>query len=306
MNNQGAQPALWSASQPRSGSLSQDSEVIGRLESILGRRVCSLTPLAGGMIAEVVAATLSGGETVVVKHDATGAGHLDVEADMLRHLSTHGAVPVPAVRYADPTLLILAHLAGEPATAVAEPHLAALLAALHGVTADAFGFGAATLSGTLLLPNPWTASWVDFFRDQRLRFAANAAAGNGTLPDHLYARVERVAERLDALLIEPVAPSLIHGDVWRNNVLAVGPRVTGLIDPSICYADPEQELAYMALHNGFSSQFFDAYAAHRPIDPDFWHTRQYVYQLYPHLLHVYFFGPSRLPELDAGLRRLAG
>lgn len=290
---------------PRAEGDSPEPALIDRLESILGVRPTSLTPLKGGMIGEVMAVTLRSGEQVVVKHDATGAGRLDIEAAMLRHLGTHSTVPVPSALFADPTLLILEHLAGGPATEVAEPHLAELLAALHDVTSDRFGFGDATLSGTLLLPNAWTPSWREFFRNNRLRYVASAARRNGTLPQNLHDRVERIAERLDGLLSQPPRASLIHGDVWRNNVLAVGERVTGLIDPSICYADPEQELAYMALNHGFSARFFDAYAALRPIDPEFWRTRQYIYQLYPHLLHVYFFGPSRLPELEEGLRRLS-
>jgi fructosamine-3-kinase len=277
-----------------------------RLAAILGRRVVSLTPLTGGMIAQVVAVTLADGETVVVKHDPSGTGRLDVEGTMLRHLREHSALPVPVVQYADPTLLVIEHLPGKPATAAAEPHLAELLAALHAIQANRFGFGQDTLSGTLLLPSPWTGSWVAFFRDRRLRHAAHAALGNGTLPPELHTRIGRTAERLENLLHEPAAPSLIHGDVWRNNVLAVGPRVTGLIDPSICYADPEQELAYMALNDGFTSRFFDAYGAARPIDPEFWRLRRYVYQLYPLLLHVYFFGASDLPPLDEALRRLDG
>ena len=283
----------------------ESMDLAERIAAILGTRPLSLTPLAGGMIAEVFAATRSDGERVVIKHDASGAGRLDIEASMLRHLATRTALPIPAVVYADPTLLILEHLPGEPVTKAAEPHLAKLIAALHGVTEDAFGFGDDTLSGTLRLPSPWTASWVEFFRDHRIRYVATAALANGTLPQNLYARVERIAERLDQLLTEPPRAALIHGDVWRNNVLASGERVTGLIDPSTCYADPEQELAYMALNHGFSHRFFDTYTALRPIDPEFWRTRRYVYQLYPHLLHVYFFGAERLPELDAGLREVS-
>ncbi len=281
-------------------------QLTDRLEAIMGRQVVGLTPLRGGMISQVFAATLTDGEAVVVKHDASATARLDTEGMMLRYLRQRSALPVPAVIHAEPTLLVIKYLAGEPVTTAAEPHLAELLATLHAVNAEAFGFDSETLNGTLRLPNAWTSSVVGFFRDQRLRFVATAALGNGTLPADLYAGVERIAERLDDLLPHAARPSLIHSDVWRNYVLAVGDRVTGLIDPSVCYADAEQELAYMALANGFSRRFFDAYAAYRPIDPEFWRTRRYVYQLYPHLLHVYFFGAPRLAELDEGLRRLSG
>lgn len=277
-------------------------ELAARLEVVLGSRVMSLRPLTGGMIAEVIAVTLADETTVVAKLDTSGAGRLDIEAAMLRHLRQRSALPVPTVLYADQTLLVMEHINGSSVTTAAEPHLAELLAALHAITSDAFGFDGDSLSGTLVLPSPWTSSWVNFYRDHRLRHTARAALGNGTL----YARVAGLADRLESWLDEPEQPSLIHGDVWRNNVLAVGPSVSGLIDPSTCYAHFEQELAYMALFDGFSPRFFDAYAALRPIDRDFWRIRKDTYQLYPLLLHVYFFGTRHLPALDDTLRRLDG
>lgn len=134
--------------------------------------------------------------------------------------------------------------------------------------------------------------------------AAEAARGNGTLPLNMHARVLRLAERLETLLEEPARPVLIHGDVWAANVLADGSRVTGFLDPSACYADPELELAYLAFA-GFDARFFDAYARHRPIAPGFWARRCAVYQVYPLLLHVHYFperGARFLGQLDATLR----
>ena len=276
------------------------------IERVTGQRVVGRERLAGGMMGVVEAVALADGTAVVVKRMPDGAGHLALEAGMLRHLRERSELPVPDVHYVDERLLVLERLPGAPLTPAAWEHCAALLAGLHGVTAPAYGFETDTVNGTLRLPSPWTASWIAFYRDCRLLVAAEAARGNGTLPAELHARVMRLAERLETVLDEPARPSLIHGDVWSANVLADGARVTGFLDPSACYADPELELAYVAFA-GFDKPFFDAYARHRPIAPGFWERRGAVYQVYPLLLHVYYF-PDRVPrflgQLDATLRHL--
>jgi fructosamine-3-kinase len=276
------------------------------IERITGQAVIRRERLAGGMMGVVEAVTLADGASVVVKRIREAAGHLELEAGMLRHLRAHSGLPVPEVIHADARLLVLERLPGAPLTPAAWEDCAALLAGLHEVTADAYGFETDTVNGTLRLPSPWTRSWTGFYRDHRLLVAAEAARGNGTLPEETHARVLRLTERLDGLLVEPARPSLVHGDVWAANVLAEGARVTGFLDPSACYADAELELAYMAFA-GFDRSFFDAYARRRPIAPGFWEGRRAVYQVYPMLLHIYYF-PARggrfLAQLDAALRQV--
>lgn len=276
------------------------------IERVTGQQVVGKERLAGGMMGVVEAVALADGASVVVKRMPDGAGHLELEAGMLRHLRARSELPVPAVLHADARLLVLEWLPGTPLTSAAWEDCAALLAKLHAVTAPAYGFETDTVNGTLRLPSPWTGTWVAFYRDHRLLVAAEAARGNGTLPAEMHARILQLAERLDTVLEEPARPSLIHGDVWSANVLAEGARVTGFLDPSACYADPELELAYLAFA-GFDRSFFAAYERHRPIAAAFWERRCAIYQIYPLLLHVYYFparGPRFLGQLDATLGRI--
>lgn len=274
-----------------------------RLTHIFGVTPTRLHPLHGGMVGQVFRADLPDGRVLVAK--ASGPdGTLDVEGYMLRCLAQHTSLPVPEVLYSEPSLLLMTFIEGSSHfSETAEYHAAELLAALHAVTAPAFGLERDTLIGPLRQPNPWSESWITFFRDHRLRSMARLAADSGQLPAPVLARIERLAGRLDGLLEEPEQPSLIHGDIWATNVLAAADRVTAFLDPAIYYAHPEMELAYITLFNTFGQAFFERYHALRPIEPGFFEARRDIYNLYPLLVHVRLFGGGYVGSVDRILRR---
>ena len=117
-------------------------------------------------------------------------------------------------------------------------------------------------------------------------------------------RIERLAERLDDLLIEPAFPSLLHGDLWTGNVLTRSGRVAGFVDPAIYCGSPEIELAFGTLFGTFGEAFFEAYTSAMPLEPGFHELRLSLYNLYPRLVHVRLFGSSYLAGIDATLARL--
>ena len=273
------------------------------VEAALGTRLLSARPLGGGCIGEVYRAELEDGTPVVAKVDRAGESHLGREAYMLRYLRERSELPVPEVYHSSETLLLMEFVEGGGNLTGAEAHAAELLAALHGVTSDAYGHERDTLIGSLSQPNPWTAGWVEFFRDQRLLYATRVAHESGRLPAELHARVAGLAQRLDDLIGEPGRPALIHGDVWAGNVLAKGDRVTAFLDPAIYHADPEIELSYISLFNSFGERFFERYAGLRPIRPGFFEERRHLYALYPLLVHVYYFGGHYVNAVEKTLRR---
>ena len=263
-----------------------------------------MRPLGGGCIGEVYRAELEDGTPLVAKLDREGESHLEREAYMLRYLREKSDLPVPEVYHGSERLLLMEFVEGTSSFSEgAERHGAELLARLHGITWDAYGHERDTLIGSLDQPNPPTESWVEFFRDHRLLYLARVAHDAGRLPGEDLGRVERLAERLDDYLEEPERPSLIHGDVWSANVLAKGDRISAFLDPAIYHADPEIELAFISLFNSFGDRFLEAYEELRPVRSGFFETRRDLYNLYPLLVHVYFFGGGYLRSVQSTLRR---
>jgi fructosamine-3-kinase len=274
------------------------------VEGYLGERLKSARPMGGGCIGEVYRVELRDGTPLVAKVDRDGESHLEREAYMLRYLREKSDLPVPEVYHGSGTLLLMEFVEGSSRfSAGAERHAAELLAALHGITAGAYGHVRDTLIGSLDQPNPPTEDWVTFFREHRLQYLVRVAHDAGRLPAEDLRRVERLAERLEEWIGEPNPPALIHGDVWSANVLAKGDRITAFLDPALYYADPEIELAFISLFNSFGSAFLEHYAEIRGIDRGFFETRRDLYNLYPLLVHVYFFGGGYLDSVRNTLDR---
>jgi fructosamine-3-kinase len=281
------------------------SDLLARgVEAHLGERLKSARPLGGGCIGEVYRVELEDGTPLVAKVDRKSESHLEREAYMLRYLREKSDLPVPKVYHGSESLLLMAFVEGDSRFSEgAERHAAELLARLHEVTWDSYGHERDTLIGSLDQPNPPTESWVEFFRDQRLLYLAGVAHDAGRLPAEDLERVERLAERLDEYLEEPERPSLIHGDVWSANVLARDDWITAFLDPAIYHADPEIELSFISLFNSFGDVFFERYAEIRGIRDGFFEERRDLYNLYPLLVHVYFFGGGYLNSVRNILSR---
>jgi len=281
-----------------------DQIIAEGVEVALGERLLSARPMSGGCIGEVYRAELSDGTSVVAKVDRSGESQLEREAYMLRYLREKSELPVPEVYHSSEALLLMEFMPGSSNLSGAQAHAAELLATLHDITAGAYGHERDTLIGSLSQPNPWTDSWVDFFRDQRLLYLAEVASEAGRLPANLRGRVEGLAGRLGDILEEPECPALIHGDAWSGNVLAEGNRITAFLDPAIYHADPEVELAFISLFDSFGKPFFERYHELRPIKEGFFEERRHLYSLYPLLVHVYFFGGHYVGSVEDTLDRL--
>jgi len=280
-----------------------------RLAEVLGSSVVEARPLPVGFGLAGSDVRLADGRRLAVKARQGSQGRdssLELEAYMLAELARHSELPVPHVHYADPGLIVMDFIEndGGGITPSVERHAGELIAKLHAVKREWFGYERDTLIGPLAQPNPKSPRWIPFFRDQRLLYMARQAQQDGRLPSKMLGRIERVAERIDDHLVEPAFPSLLHGDLWTGNVLVRGGRIAGFVDPAISCGHPEIELAFATLFGTFGKVFFEAYEGLMPLEPGFHEVRSSLYNLYPRLVHVRLFGSGYLAGIDQTLARL--
>ncbi len=77
-----------------------------------------------------------------------------------------------------------------------------------------------------------------------------------------------------------------------------------LFDPACYYGDRETDLAMTTLFGGFSSAFYEAYAAAWPLDAGYIDRRP-VYNLYHQINHLNLFGSGYASGIAAVLGRYA-
>ena len=279
------------------------------IETSLGERPASVRALHGGCVAEVVRAEMPSGRTLAVKIDQAGSGSLRIEAAMLEALAERSTLPVPAVMHSDSSVLAMEFIANDGRRgADAERDAAAHLAALHAVGPRAdeprgYGFAFDTLIGPLAQPNPWTERWIAFFAEHRLGHHARLARDEGAIDASFACSIDRLIGKLDGLLVEPDAPSLVHGDCWAGNVLWHAGRVAAFIDPAVCHADAESELAFISLMGGMGEAFWRRYDELRPIADGYREIREPIYNTVPLLVHARLFGGGYAGQVAAVVRR---
>ncbi len=279
-----------------------------QITSLMGAQIDRISPLSGGCVGDVFQASLSDGRVVVIKTADPGtmaAKGLSIEAKMLQFQNDNSELPVPNVLATDDGLLVMSRLEnGGGLGASVQEDAARIVAQMHSITTDkGYGFDFDTVIGGLHQPNPWTDSWLGFFRDHRLMYMGRDAERIGNLPTSLLNRLHSFCDHLDRWIQEPTQPALIHGDMWTGNVLSARGRITGFIDPAIYYAHPEIELAFTTMFSTFGKPFFHAYQDITPIEPGFFEERLDIYNLYPLLVHVRLFGGSYVGSVDSTLKR---
>lgn len=173
------------------------------------------------------------------------------------------------------------------------------LAELHRHTAPTHGLEQDNFIGRLPQPNQPTASWIEFYRDQRIGYQMTIARQRGRLPARRESLLTRLLERLPDLLDDnTMLPSLLHGDLWGGNYLVDEQGQAVLIDPAVYYGHREMDLAMTELFGGFGGRFYEAYHATYPMDSGY-AERRALYQLYYILVHLNLFGEHYGGQVDS-------
>lgn len=229
-----------------------------------------------------------------VKVAAAGSdADLAAEAHGLAMLDQANGLRVPQVvaqgAFEGRAFLILEYIQLQPLHDAAMAQLGEGLAELHGIVADTYGWNHDNRIGATPQRNARTGNWTLFWRENRLGYQLELAAGRGN--QRLARAGEQLMQRLPSLLAHhcPEA-SLLHGDLWNGNV---GMDRTGrpvVFDPAQYYGDRETDLAMAELFGGFSPLFFQAYRSAWPVETGYLAWRRDLYQLYHLLNHDGLFG----------------
>jgi fructosamine-3-kinase len=282
-----------------------------RLAEVIGAPVEQDQAVYGGDINQS-ARFVCGGTPHFVKWNASAPPTMfPTEADGLRRLGEAGAVRVPAVVAqgdadgACPAFLVLEWIETGGQRGDTMERFGAGLADLHRHTAETYGLDRDNFIGRLPQPNTPSVSWSVFYRDQRIGAQMALARRLGRLPKRREHLLTRLMERLPDLLDDDtLSPALIHGDLWGGNYLVDSAGNAVLIDPAVCYAHREMDLAMSELFGGFALRFYSAYYEAYPAPG--YEERRALYQLYYILAHLNLFGESYGGRVDAIAAHYAG
>ncbi len=170
------------------------------------------------------------------------------------------------------------------------------LAAMHRTQSEKFGWFRDNTIGSTPQINTFSSSWVEFYREHRLRFQLQLAARNGG--EVLLRQGERLLEVLEVFFADyrPV-PSLLHGDLWGGNYATDDQGNPIIFDPAVYYGDRESDIAMTELFGGFPPDFYLSYNESWPLDAGY-DTRKTLYNLYHVLNHFNLFGGGYLSQAN--------
>ena len=180
------------------------------------------------------------------------------------------------------------------------------LAALHRAKTFAdedgpYGYATDNWIGSKPQRNGWAESWPAFFGEKRLRAQAETVRELGAWNAAWNAPLNRLIERLVEILPETPQPSLLHGDLWAGNALAMADSRFALIDPAVYIGHREADLAMTELFGGFAPGFYEAYREAWPMQPGYPERRE-VYNLF-HLINHLTHGPGYAGQVGRILQR---
>lgn len=289
-------------------TIQQFSSLDQALHSLFGDsvKIINQTGVTGGDINEAYRLTLSNGTHVFMKFNRGKSPWFFLrEAEGLAAIAETGTISTPQVFGCGTgehggAFLLMEYVESRRPENNYQEILAQQLARMHQagtenfVTGGKYGFFQDNYIGANPQVNTPCSSWVEFFRDCRLKPQFRQASGY--FKENEWNRITALLKRTGEILVEPEYPSLVHGDLWAGNVMTGRDGLAWLTDPAAYVGHREADLAMTELFGGFSRRFYDAYQEAAPLQPGYEKRRDF-YNLYHLLNHLNLFGRSYLSSV---------
>ena len=169
-----------------------------------------------------------------------------------------------------------------------EKNLAKNVAKIHEMKNQKYGFDFDTPIGGLKQPSKFSNNWVNFYKEKRLGMIFELINKENPMPLEINKDIEKIINNIENILPKNPRPSLIHGDLWKGNILYYNGKLVGLIDPGIYFAHNEMEISYLTWFKYVSNNFLNYYSDFFKID-NYYKDYEPIYQLYYCLLNVHLW-----------------
>ncbi|MDV6237400.1 fructosamine kinase family protein [Leptospira ellisii] len=231
----------------------------------------------------------------------------ETEKESLEHLYRVG-VRVPecygATQSGNVWLLVMDFVEAGSASGARED-LIRSLKLLYRKESNSWGWKRNNFIGTLPQKNRWYQTFSEFFWDSRLEPQLELAFNRKLIGLKDFENVREVFRKFtEEWALDRSKPKLIHGDLWSGNILTGKNGSSYLIDPSIAYAHPEQDLGMLHLFGSSLNleEMQQILSSSGVEDANNLKDRIPFWQIYPVLVHINLFGPSYLSSLRQILR----
>lgn len=224
------------------------------------------------------------------------------EVTGLEHLRKFVAqdLKIPMVHNVNDDNLELEQISSTRFDQIGYQKLGKLLAQLHQVKGDIFGFDEDNYIGLNPQINTKSDNWGEFFLKQRLSIQVDFINSSSLQEKFHLILLNETHEIIDFLNFHNPHPSPLHGDLWSGNTLYDGEN-PWLIDPAFYFGDREVDIAMTQMFGGFTKDFYKSYDEEYPLATGY-KKRFEIYNLYHYLNHFNLFGGPYLDKCHEGFK----
>jgi len=189
--------------------------------------------------------------------------------------------------------LIMEYLEGHPGL-FDERELGRYVRQIHAIHSEKFGYPERAA--------PTAKSWPDIFHAY-VELIFKDCLSCGVIDPSEYNHFMSIYEKHESAVVD-VSPSLLHLDLWAQNILTIDGKISGILDfDRGLYGDPELEFAVLDTYGYSTPEFFEGYGVPRPND-GVAQIRQRLYIVYE-LIKYAFIRVARGKSMSTGRSHVA-